>query len=264
MTRERDVECWVPIAGFEGHYEVSDRGQVASLKFGRRRILSPKRQRSGHLGVGLCLKGEKTQWRVHRLVMASFVGPCPEGQEVRHLDGDPTNNALSNLVYGTVSENHRDAYRHGGRPTGQRSHLAKFSDVTIAQIRALKGSASSREVARLFGANDGYVRQLWRGSARAHDGLERAVEAHLVASVRAAGGEVRKLKWLGHNGAPDRVVMLPGGRVVFVEVKRPGRGATFPSNGHERRQAREHARMRRMGQRVVVIDSFAGVEELLS
>ena len=41
------------------------------------------------------------------------------------------------------------------------------------------------------------------------------------------------------------------------------KAATFPSNDHERQQAREHERMRAMGQRVVVIDSLSGVEELL-
>ena len=104
--------------------------------------------------------------------------------------------------------------------------------------------------------------------------LERDVEAYLVKRVEELGGEVRKVKWIGRRGAPDRLVMLPDGRMfavdehghgrtTWVEVKRPGLAATFPNNAHERQQLREHRRMRALGQRVVVIDSIGGVEELL-
>lgn len=101
---------------------------------------------------------------------------------------------------------------------------------------------------------------------------ERDIENYLVKRVKELGGEVRKVKWVGRDSAPDRVVMLPHevfgpfkvpGRTTWVELKTPGGKATFPKNAHERRQHREHERMRRMGQRVEVIDSFEGVEELL-
>lgn len=104
---------------------------------------------------------------------------------------------------------------------------------------------------------------------------EADIEKYLVARVKALGGEVRKVSWIGRKGAPDRLVMLPGvpsevtpmsqwpARTIWVELKAPGGLAAFPANGHERAQAREHKRMRRMGQVVVVVDSFEGVEELL-
>lgn len=104
---------------------------------------------------------------------------------------------------------------------------------------------------------------------------ERDIEARLVNRVKELGGEIRKVKWIGRDGAPDRVVMLPNGRVftmdyigygrtIWVELKRSGGARTFPANAHERKQKREHDRMRKMGQRVVVIDSFEAIEELLS
>lgn len=100
---------------------------------------------------------------------------------------------------------------------------------------------------------------------------ESDIEAHLVKRVRELGGEVRKVKWIGRNGAPDRLVMLPfvwprkdDSRTIWVELKAPGLAALFPHTPHERQQHREHERMRSMGQRVVVIDSIGGVEELLS
>lgn len=84
---------------------------------------------------------------------------------------------------------------------------------------------------------------------------ERDVENYLVERVRAAGGEVRKVQWIGRNGAPDRFVMLKG-LSMWVEIKAPGEKPR-PS------QVREHERMRSMGQRVEVIDSLDGVDALL-
>lgn len=96
---------------------------------------------------------------------------------------------------------------------------------------------------------------------------ESVIEDHLVARVRELGGEVRKVQWIGRRGAPDRLVMLPltplsagkphEGRSIWVELKAPGEKA-------KPHQKREHDRMRTMGQRVVVIDSIEGVEELLA
>lgn len=91
---------------------------------------------------------------------------------------------------------------------------------------------------------------------------ERDIERHLVRRAKERGGEVRKVQWIGRRGAPDRLVMLPVeptdryDRTIWVELKAPG---VKP----EPHQLREHDRMRRMGQRVEVIDSLEGVEELL-
>lgn len=85
---------------------------------------------------------------------------------------------------------------------------------------------------------------------------ERDIERHLVGQVKAAGGEVRKVQWIGRRGAPDRLVMFPGGVLLWIELKAPG---VAP----ELHQVREHKRMRAMGQRVEVIDSFAGVDSII-
>jgi hypothetical protein len=103
---------------------------------------------------------------------------------------------------------------------------------------------------------------------------ESAIEHRLVKRVKELGGEVRKVKWEGRRGAPDRLVMLPFSalmsqrdpdpRPLWVELKKPGKAAKFPSTPHEHAQHREHERMRKMGQRVEVVDSFERIEEILS
>ena len=95
---------------------------------------------------------------------------------------------------------------------------------------------------------------------------ESEIEQYLVTKVREKGGEVRKVKWIGRNGAPDRLVMLKGihNHAVWVELKAEGLAGLFPHTPHERQQHREHERMRAMGQRVVVLDSYTGIDELLA
>lgn len=94
---------------------------------------------------------------------------------------------------------------------------------------------------------------------------ESTIEEYLVERVKALGGEVRKVKWIGRHGAPDRLVMLPlykgaprdfAPRALWVELKAPGEKP-------KPHQAREHERMRKMGQRVEVVDSFERVDEVL-
>jgi hypothetical protein len=53
---------------------------------------------------------------VHRLVLETWRGPCPPGREARHLDGDASNNRLTNLRWGTHAENTWDVIRHGHHP----------------------------------------------------------------------------------------------------------------------------------------------------
>ena len=86
---------------------------------------------------------------------------------------------------------------------------------------------------------------------------ERDIEQYLVKRVRELGGEIRKAEWIGRVGAPDRRVMLPDRLPVWIELKAPG---VKP----EMHQLREHNRMRRLGERVEVIDSFEAVDQLLS
>ena len=101
--------------------------------------------------------------------------------------------------------------------------------------------------------------------------LESKIEEYLVKKVEALGGEVRKVQWVGRANAPDRVVMLPAGKLnwlgvscIWVELKNPGTIKTFPANAHERAQHREHERMRKLGQRVEVIGTLEQVDTLLS
>jgi len=82
--------------------------------------------------------------------------------------------------------------------------------------------------------------------------LEKQIEAALVRRVKELGGLCEKFVSPGRRSVPDRIVTLPGGRVVFVELKAPGKGAT-------EMQDRDHWRRRRLGCEVVVINNIEEV-----
>jgi hypothetical protein len=92
---------------------------------------------------------------------------------------------------------------------------------------------------------------------------ESDVEDYLELRVAQAGGETRKVQWVGRKSAPDRLVLLPDRPMFFVEVKHPNGGILFPKNAHEEAQHREHERLRAYGVTVYVIWKYEHVEGLL-
>ena len=109
------AQAWRHVPGYEANYAVSDQGHIWS----RPRwtwaggLLRASVGKGGYPKVSLASNGRQKTRLVHQIVAAAFLGPRPEGQEVRHLDGNRLNCALSNLAYGTRSENVRDMRRHG-------------------------------------------------------------------------------------------------------------------------------------------------------
>lgn len=87
--------------------------------------------------------------------------------------------------------------------------------------------------------------------------LERRIEERLVEGARKAGGVA--IKWVApaYSGVPDRIVFLPGGRIIFVELKAPGRAPTAL-------QSRVHQMLTRLGADVRVIDSLEGADEVFA
>lgn len=106
-------------------YEITRDGRVFSIShdwrgYGRREMAATPNSH-GYPSVRLTIDGKRRRSPVHRLVAQTFLGPRPSSaHEVRHLDGDRTNNAVENLAWGTRQQNAADRERHGRTSRGQR------------------------------------------------------------------------------------------------------------------------------------------------
>lgn len=91
--------------------------------------------------MGLCLGRKTVTKKVHSLVAETFLGKKPSiDHEVCHNDGNPDNNLLENLRWGTAKENAQDRIRHGrnNSPVGTKCHNAKLTDEIVLEIRRSK------------------------------------------------------------------------------------------------------------------------------
>jgi hypothetical protein len=129
------------------------------------RILRPIVAQDGHCYVFLYDgQGHSDKIWVHRAVLLTFVGEPESDQEGRHLDGNPGNNSLDNLCWGTRLENAADRRKHGRMPAPHESGFTKLKPGDIPRIRELqKKGFSSRQVGRIYGTSHTTILKVWRG-----------------------------------------------------------------------------------------------------
>lgn len=167
-----EQEVWKDIPGTEGAYQASSLGRIRSVE---RRIpsifngepctrrvgggvLKPRIMKSGHLVVDL---GRiRRHAPVHALVALTFIGPRPQGLEVCHRDGNPTNNAIDNLRYDTRTNNLLDRYLAGGT-------LGKLKLPEISAImRRIEEGKATAEIAQEFNVCTGTINRIKRGECK--------------------------------------------------------------------------------------------------
>lgn len=140
------AEEWRTIPGWPG-YEVSNLGNLRSLKPGKQGPKVARLDRRGYWRVSLSVAGVTKNRRVHQLVALAFLGPRPDGCEVRHLDGNRTNNNAENLAYGTSAENRADTLAHGTHNMARKTHCIRghmFDEANAARVRLATGSIARR------------------------------------------------------------------------------------------------------------------------
>lgn len=131
------------------------------------------------------VKGKRQQYNIsntdglfHRfygsqLVLITFVGPCPDGMESCHKDGNCLNDALYNLYWGTRAENIQDAINHGtwnpGRAQGENNGHAKISDDEVEDIKDRKlAGESSISIADYYNVSRQQINNIVNGKSRAN------------------------------------------------------------------------------------------------
>lgn len=148
FVNQRDFkERWRTVIGWEGYYKVSTLGRVKSLArivvyrngqehYQPTKMLKPA-WNGNYYHVIFSRNRVETLYLVHRLVLETFVSPCPEGMECRHEDGDPTNNKLKNLSWNSHKKNIHDKFRHGTTTKGRSGGTHKLTGKTeeIAKLK---------------------------------------------------------------------------------------------------------------------------------
>jgi DNA adenine methylase len=173
-TIEGTGETWRQIPGHEGRYDVSDMGRVRTwIKSGKAqtvrdtpRLMTPvlNEKRGGYFYVGLRTGGVTLTRLVHRLVLEAFVGPRPDDQECRHLNGNSKDNRLENLAWGTHVENIADAYAHGNGTSGEDNGGAKLTQAQANEIRRrLDAGETGTALASEFGVSMATVSRVKHG-----------------------------------------------------------------------------------------------------
>ena len=174
-------EVWIQSKRFPS-YAVSSLGKVKSIANGQGRrsgvLACSMQNKSGYKRMRVTLReaGKTHYVFVHRLVLESFHGDAPHGCECCHKDGDATNNAVSNLYWGTRKQNQADSIRHGTKKNppnffGEKSSAAKLSDMQVSEIRAnAHDGLSISAVSRHYGISRTHVRRILCGVSRRHDG----------------------------------------------------------------------------------------------
>ena len=140
------------VLGYEGLYFVTTAGRVYSIRMSR--FMSPSESNAlGHKRIRLTdIGGDRSYHYVHRLVLSAFDRPPGRGEQGRHLDGNPRNNHLSNLAWGSARDNARDRF-HG--PTNT-AYALSDADVDAIRRRWDEGE-SARRIACDFGIGGSHV-----------------------------------------------------------------------------------------------------------
>lgn len=134
--------------------------------------LGPNVDRDGYLRVSLYYNKRLHKYKVHRLICEAFHGPCPEGLECRHLNGDRTDNLAENLVWGTPAENQADRVRNGTMNPlrGEKHHATKLTENDVRAIRKTyaTGNVNQRQLAKLYGMSRWQIGRIVRGQDWQH------------------------------------------------------------------------------------------------
>lgn len=173
------TELWKPIIELDGLYSASNNGRIRKephkVFYGDHRSYREVPQQlkkqtirpSGYHVVRVTTNDKSCNMSVHRLVAWAFIGKQDKGIEVRHIDGNKSNNKADNLCYGTKSDNMRDAIVHRTFSMSEWHPCAKLTNEQVKEIRDSK--ENYKLIAKKFGIHPHTVHKIRSMTRRKHD-----------------------------------------------------------------------------------------------
>lgn len=172
-------EEWKMIPCSDEFYQVSSLGEVrrknSVSRYSKRQPgfhkIKPVITQRGYELVILSIHAKRIGKLVHRLVMEAFVGSCPAGSCVHHIDHNKLNNKLENLCYTSCSENQMFAIEAGRvhPKRGQDTYNARLSEEDITEIRnhaTKNGRGSGVYLSKKYGVSTGHISAIINNKAR--------------------------------------------------------------------------------------------------
>lgn len=222
------IERWLPVAGYEGLYEVSDLGRVRSLPHQTARgvrggtILRPQVSAGskGYPFVNLSKESAIRHVAVHRLVLEAFVSPCPEGSEACHGPGGKLDARLENLSWGTRAKNvGPDRLRDGQDNRGERHGMAKLTQEQVLDIRRRAAAGETQQsIADRHGISFQNVSlvalgKTWSypGAAPLPEGQDRRRRGAANPRAKLSGADVREIRRRYANGETQKSLAVAFG-----------------------------------------------------
>jgi len=150
------------VPGYPGYFATRD-GFVWSKRKGGLIRLRPYTNRTGHQCIVFSYPGKKTTRLVHRVILETFVGPCPPKHESLHGPNGVVDNSAGNLRWGTRSENELDKARDGTSLRGENHFKAKLKEVDVKLIRIMYPRYTQTMIAKIFGVQRETVGSIVRG-----------------------------------------------------------------------------------------------------
>jgi hypothetical protein len=115
--------------------------------------------------IGIRVNGRPFVTGVHRLVLDAFYGPCPDGHECRHLNGNSLDNRACNLRWGTRQQNSDDKRRHGTMQAGSRNGQAKLTEADVEAIRVSRQTTTLLALAIQYGVSRSQIKRIVYGKS---------------------------------------------------------------------------------------------------
>lgn len=153
-------------------YEVSSQGRLRRYhpewKNKATNILRPAKCTDGYLRTKFRIEGKDVSIRMHSLVAEAFIGPCPEGKEVNHINSNKADNRACNLGYTSHSQNMKHAWNSARRDgilyQDNSNRVTKLTEDDVRHIRSeVKNGISYRAIARKYNVNKATIMSIHKG-----------------------------------------------------------------------------------------------------
>lgn len=151
-------------------YQISNFGNLKSMKWGKEKILKPEMDRNGYLRYSLSNNNLTKRYLSHRLVLTAFV-PNPENKPcVNHINGIKTDNRVENLEWVTYSENRLHSHLNNlqNYAKGESCSYSKLKEKEVLEILEIGKTKTQLEISKIYKVSRRHISDILNGKRWSH------------------------------------------------------------------------------------------------